>query len=357
MSKTDMNSRIVKNFLLVALCALCCAAVCGVVNIPHVQASQAQTTAKGAVLMEAGSRRVLFSHNQNAKMPMASCTKIMTALLAVESGDLERIVEVRPEACGVEGSSIYLRPKEKLTLKELLYGLMLQSGNDCAVAIAYELAGSVPDFAAMMNKRAKELGAVNTNFVTPNGLHDDNHFTTAYDLGLISCEAMENDTFREIVGTKSVKISNEGFDYQRVITNKNKLLKTLDGADGVKTGYTKKAGRCFVGSATRGGMSLVCVVLNCGPMFEESASLMEYGFENYALKCIVPKNKMLGRKTHGKKSLVYTCSEGFSYPLRKDGSEDEKISVFADTVNRKLEIKFDNELIFSSTIGIINTND
>ena len=255
MSKTDMNSRIVKNFLLVALCALCCAAVCGVVNIPHVQASQAQTTAKGAVLMEAGSRRVLFSHNQNAKMPMASCTKIMTALLAVESGDLERIVEVRPEACGVEGSSIYLRPKEKLTLKELLYGLMLQSGNDCAVAIAYELAGSVPDFAAMMNKRAKELGAVNTNFVTPNGLHDDNHFTTAYDLGLISCEAMENDTFREIIesprhSTAVTNIHPSGITYYSTMF-KNLSDPSVTGGKilGGKTGYTSEAGLCLASFA------------------------------------------------------------------------------------------------------------
>jgi D-alanyl-D-alanine carboxypeptidase (penicillin-binding protein 5/6) len=234
---------------------------------------------------------------------------------------------------------------------------MLQSGNDCAVAIAYELAGGVENFADMMNNRAKELGANNTNFVTPNGLHDDNHYTTAYDLGLIACQALSNQAFREIVGTKSVKISNEGFDYQRVITNKNKLLGRLDGADGVKTGYTKKAGRCFVGSATRNGMSLVCVVLNCAPMFEESAELIEYGFENYALKRILPKNKMLGLKTDGKSNLVYTCAEGFSYPLRKDGSEDNKISVLTDTENGKLEIKFDNELIFSSTIGIININD
>ena len=353
-----MKKQSSKKFLTVVLCALCCAlAVCGLFNVPQAHAYRATTTAKGAVLMEAGSRRVLFSRNPDAKMPMASCTKIMTALVAIESGELDKTVEVRPEACGVEGSSVYLRPKEKLTLKELLYGLMLQSGNDCAVAIAYELAGGVENFADMMNNRAKELGANNTNFVTPNGLHDDNHYTTAYDLGLIACQALSNQAFREIVGTKSVKISNEGFDYQRVITNKNKLLGRLDGADGVKTGYTKKAGRCFVGSATRDGMSLVCVVLNCAPMFEESAELIEYGFENYALKRILPKNKMLGLKTDGKSNLVYTCAEGFSYPLRKDGSEDNKISVLTDTENGKLEIKFDNELIFSSTIGIININD
>lgn len=137
-----MKNQSSKKFLTVVLCALCFAlAVCGLLNVPQAHAYRATTTAKGAVLMEAGSRRVLFSHNPDAKMPMASCTKIMTALVAIESGELDKTVEVRPEACGVEGSSVYLRPKEKLTLKELLYGLMLQSGNDCAVAIAYELAG------------------------------------------------------------------------------------------------------------------------------------------------------------------------------------------------------------------------
>ena len=317
-------------------------------------ASSASTTAKSAVLMEVQSGRVLFEHNKNKKLPMASCTKIMTALLAVENGDLDKQIEVPPEACGVEGSSIYLRPKEKITLKELVYGLMLQSGNDCAVAIAHEIAGNTENFATLMNKKARKLGAFNTNFVTPNGLHDENHYTTAYDLGLIACEAMKNKTFKTIVGTQSIKISNDGYEYKREIKNKNKLLKMMQGANGVKTGYTKKAGRCFVGSATRDGMSLVSVLLNCGPMFEEAQNLLEYGFEHFALRKIVPKNKIWTTFSQENKKMTYTCNEGFSFPLLKDGSEDDKISVETNVVGRKLEIKFDNKLIFSSTISIIN---
>jgi len=187
---------------------------------------------------------------------MASTTKIVTALTVIRNTDLDEVVEIPKAACGIEGSSIYLREGEHLTVRELLYGLMLRSGNDCAVALALHTSGSVEAFAELMNTTAVELGCENSNFVNPHGLHDDRHYTTALDLAAVTCEALHNETFREIVSTKAVRISNEGYEYDRVLVNKNKLLSNVDGADGVKTGYTKKAGRCFVGSATKNGMQV-----------------------------------------------------------------------------------------------------
>ena len=220
---------------------------------------------------------------------MASTTKIVTALTVIKHCNLDDTVEIPRQAVGVEGSSIYLREGEHLTVRELLYGLMLRSGNDAAVALALHTSGSVEAFAALMNEVAEEAGCVNSNFVNPHGLHDDKHYTTAYDLALISCSALENDDFREIVSTKTVRIRNEGYEYDRVLVNKNKLLSNYAAADGVKTGYTKKAGRCFVGSATRNGMQVVVAVLNCGPMFEDTASMLDAAFETYSYQIVVPR--------------------------------------------------------------------
>jgi hypothetical protein len=161
----------------------------------------------------------------------------------------------------VEGSSIYLRQGEKLTIRQLLYGLMLRSGNDCAVALAVKIGGNVERFAEMMNELARKIGVEKTNFVNPHGLHDDNHYTTAFDLARISAYAMKNSVFREIVSTKNITIS--GVEGERVLVNKNKMLSTFAGGDGIKTGFTKRAGRCLVSSAIKNGMEVVSVVLNC----------------------------------------------------------------------------------------------
>ena len=206
---------------------------------------------------------------------MASTTKIMTAILAIEMGDLADVVTVSPRAAGVEGSSIYLERGEKLTLEDLLYGLMLRSGNDAAVAIAEHIGGTVENFANLMNRKAYQIGARNTHFVNPHGLHDDKHYTTAYDLALISAYAMENPVFRVIVSTKQKKIPWEGRNYSRVLQNKNALLWDYEGANGIKTGYTKISRRCLASAALRFGMQLVCVVLDCQPWFEDSMALLD----------------------------------------------------------------------------------
>lgn len=286
------------------------------------------TTAQACCVMERSSERVLFEKNAHQALPMASTTKIVTALTVLNNcANLERVVEVPRQACGVEGSSIYLREGEHLTVRELLLGLMLRSGNDCAVALALEIGGSVENFAALMNQTAASLGCTESNFVTPHGLHDENHYTTAADLAKITCAALNNEDFRQIVGTQRAKISNEGMDYQRVLINKNKLLASFDGADGVKTGYTKKAGRCFVGSATRNGMGVVVVVLNCGPMFEETAQMLNTAFATYTLQNVIPKHKLCGAEYIKGKPTYYFCEEAYYYPLKSSEKATLKITL------------------------------
>ncbi|MGI6192605.1 MAG: D-alanyl-D-alanine carboxypeptidase family protein [Christensenellales bacterium] len=248
-------------------------------------------------LVEVESQRVLYSENGDKKLPMASTTKIMTALVAIEKGNLSDTVTITKEASGVEGSSIYLEVGETLTLEELLYGLMLHSGNDAAMAIAIHVGGSVSSFCEMMNQKARELGAHNTNFVNPHGLPASNHYTTANDLALIAAAAMRNEQFRNIVGTTSKTIPHDGRSWDRALNNKNKLLYSYNGANGIKTGYTKAAGRCLVGSACRDGMQLVSVVLNCSDIYNDTAAILDYGFANFARHTILAKNAVLGEVT------------------------------------------------------------
>lgn len=239
------------------------------------------TSAQSAIVIDRQSGRIFYEKNADEKLPIASTTKILTAITVIENyGDLEESVTVPPQAVGVEGSSIYLESGEVLRVIDLLYGLMLQSGNDCAVALAHLTSGGVPEFARLMNIVADRAGALNSHFVNPHGLHDENHYSTARDLAAISAYAMKNDTFRKIVGTENYNdcpFADRG--YNRAIHNKNKILSMLEGGNGLKTGYTKAAGRCLVSSAERKGKEVICVVLNCGPMFEDSCLLINTAFE------------------------------------------------------------------------------
>ncbi len=238
-------------------------------------------SARGAVLMEAESGNVVFGQNQNARLSMASTTKIMTALVALEQLPLETVVTVTPESVGVEGSSIYLVEGEKLTLEQLLYALLLESANDAAVAIAIAVAGSVEDFAALMNEKADELGLTNTHFVNPHGLDDEDHYTTAKELALIARAALCNPVFREICATKRKTIplhENEGV---RLLLNHNKLLDAYDGCIGVKTGFTKKTGRCLVSAAERDGVTLIAVTLGAPDDWRDHTAMLDYGFSMY----------------------------------------------------------------------------
>ena len=239
--------------------------------------------ARGAVLIEADTGTVLFGQDENRQLPMASTTKVMTALIALENAELTDLVTAGKNASGVAGTSLYLSVGETLTLEQLLYGLMLRSGNDAAVAIAEHVAGSVSAFADMMNQRAAELGA-DAHYVNPHGLDAAGHRTSALGLALVMREAMKRQDFRRITGTRRKVIPWIGNEYSRVLENKNRLLRTYEGATGGKTGFTRKAGRCLVFSAERDGLSLIGAVLNCPTWFDTATVLLDYGFENFRME-------------------------------------------------------------------------
>ena len=208
---------------------------------------------------------------------MASTTKIMTALVAIESSPLDKNVMISDMAIGTEGSSLYLKKGEIMSMSDLLMGLMLRSANDAAAAIAYEISGSIEAFADKMNEKAASIGVTDTHFTNPHGLDDENHYTTAADLAIITAEALKNDTFLEIVSTEKCIIKN--FDGEaRLLTNHNKLLSLYDGAIGVKTGFTKKSGRCLVGAAERDGMRLIAVTINAPDDWNDHEALFDFGF-------------------------------------------------------------------------------
>lgn len=248
------------------------------------RASEALTVAaKGAVLIDGESGRILFAQNADEMLPEASCTKIMTALIALENAQLSDKVTAGKNAYGVEGTSIYLSEGETLTMEQMLYGLMLRSGNDAAVAIAEHVGGSVSGFAEMMNRRAEELDA-DATFKNPHGLHAEGHKASALALARIMRQALQNSTFRSITSTQKKIIPWVGNEYSRILENKNRLLRTYEGATGGKTGYTSKAGRCLVFSAKREGMELIGTVLNCPTWFDTAVVMLDYGFENFRME-------------------------------------------------------------------------
>jgi D-alanyl-D-alanine carboxypeptidase (penicillin-binding protein 5/6) len=298
-------------------------------------AAPPNTMARGAVLMDAATKRVLYEKNPHVRVPMASTTKIMAAIVAMELGNLSDVVTVPRQAVGIEGSSIYLGKGEKLTLEELLYGLMLRSGNDAAVAIAQHIGGTVENFVELMNRKAFQIGARNTHFVNPHGLHDDMHYTTAYDLALISAYGMNNPVFRTIVSTKVRKIPWEGREYDRILTNKNAMLWEYEGANGIKTGYTKISRRCLASAALRGNMQLVCIVLDCQPWFEDSAALLNYGFEHFNPYTVLNKGQILDEvpvKDGFEKKVDVVIQNQIIIPVQEGEEKDIKIKVHAPPV-------------------------
>lgn len=233
-------------------------------------------SAKATALYDMGSETFLFTKNENTRLSMASTTKIMTALVAIENADLDKKVVVDDRAIGIEGSSIYLKAGEEITIKSLLYALMLRSANDAAEAIAYEICGSIDTFADLMNEKAKSLGLNDTNFKNPHGLDAENHYTTAHDLAIISAAALKNPIFQDITSTKKIEI--ESSLENRILVNHNKLLTLYDGCIGVKTGYTKKSGRSLVSAAKKGDSMLVCVTIDAPDDWNDHKKLLNYGF-------------------------------------------------------------------------------
>lgn len=284
------------------------------------------TNAKGAILIEADTNKVLYEKNADAKLPMASTTKVMTAILAIENLDLDTIVAVDERASGIEGSSMYLGVGEKISVRNLLYGLMLRSGNDAAIELAILVSGSTEEFAELMNKKAVEIGALDTNFANPNGLPVDNHYTTAHDLALIASYAMQNETFREVVSTQYIKMPWDGNTYDRVLQNKNKILWKYEGGNGIKTGYTDEAGRCLVSAAYRDGMQLICVVLNCPDMFTDSMNMLDYGFENYERFKVLSSGEELGEvKVNEGTSSIFKATAPYDIMVTIKKCDEENV--------------------------------
>ncbi len=243
-------------------------------------------SAKSAILIDAHTGRVLMSKDAEIRLGMASTTKIMTALVAIERGKLDDVVTVSNRASTTEGSSMYLKAGGKICLKDLLYGLMLNSGNDSSIAIAEHISGDVESFALLMTQKAKDLGLYNTSFTNPHGLDDIAHYTTAYDMAQITMHALNIPFFAEIVSTKVKTIYSQTPDgeFVRTLVNHNKMLSLYKGADGVKTGFTKKCGRCLVSSATKDGLKLIAVTLFAPDDWNDHSQMMDYGFSTYKLK-------------------------------------------------------------------------
>ena len=274
----------------IILCGIILVFTIGIIpnKIVFAEAAQSKNNALSSeILIERDSLRVLYASNENIRRGIASTTKILTALCVLNNSALDKVVEITDEMVGIEGSSVYLRRGEKYTVEQLLYGLMLRSGNDAATALAISTSGSIENFAKLMNDTALNAGAKNSSFCNPHGLDDEEHYSTAYDLALITAVAMKNQEFEKIVNSEYYSFNKIGTEEKIVWVNKNKLLKKGESFNGVKTGFTKKCGRCLVAAKKENGMQLIAVALNVGPMFERCETLLNNGFKEYSLKKIL----------------------------------------------------------------------
>lgn len=289
------------------------------------------TSAQSVVLMELESGRVLYEKNAHEERLIASITKLLTALVAVEQREnLEENVTITAESCGVEGSSLYLTTETEITLEGLLYGLLLHSGNDAAHAIALHCSGSVEDFVALMNEKAESLGMLHSSFANPHGLNAENHYSSAYDMALVAQSCLNNDTVANIVATEKITLCG------RTFVNKNKLLSTYDGCIGMKTGYTERAGRTLVSATQKDGMTLICVTLNDPNDWVDHSNLFDYGFSTYSLMTFTPDS---APSTHIplENTLLPFAKVGldssFSYPLKQDEILLPKLNMAPDTLS------------------------
>ncbi|MBT2290809.1 D-alanyl-D-alanine carboxypeptidase [Paenibacillus albidus] len=280
--------------------------------------STISTHARAAALIDVESGRILYSSRGDEPMLIASLTKIMTAIVAIEHGDLTAKVTVGKNAFAKEGSSLFLKQGEEMTLENMLYGLMLRSGNDAATAIAEHVGGSEEGFVYLMNAKAEELGLSHSHFANPHGLDAEGHYSSANDLAVLTAYALHNPVFKEIVKTPVKTADNpyEKWDYKWL--NKNKMLRLYEGADGVKTGYTKKALRCLVSSATRNGQQLVAVTLNDGNDWNDHAALLNFGFNHYPLASMIERGDAVS-------GYNYVAGKDFAYPFGQ-GERDRVVT-------------------------------
>lgn len=269
---------------LLLLLGMCATMVCPVAALDNSPSTAPLTiNAKAAVLIDAQTGRILYEKNAHERLPMASTTKIMTALLTLEQVDLDDYFTVNPKVICVEGSSMGLREGDKVSLRTLAYGMLLPSGNDAANTAAVKIAGSLPEFAEMMNARAVEMGLGDTHFVTPSGLNDDNHYSTAYDMARLAQNALQNPDFTKICSTSQAVVQFGNPPKDRWLKNHNRLLRSYEGTIGVKTGFTEAAGRCLVSCAERNGIKLIAVTLNCYDDWNVHSQLFDRYFTNLSL--------------------------------------------------------------------------
>ena len=280
-------------------------------------------SARAAALYEPETGRFIYKKNADEKLGMASTTKIMTALVALENLDLNETVAVDDRAIGIEGSSIYLKRGEIMNAEGLIYSLMLQSANDAAAALAYHVSGSIEEFARLMNDKAEYIGLESTNFTNPHGLDDKMHYTSAHDLALITAEALNNEKFKEIVSTERIRV--ESSDSVRLLTNHNKLLKNYDGCIGVKTGYTKKCGRCLVSAAVRDELTFISVTINAPNDWNDHEKMLDLGYS-------LMKAEIL-------------CAPGdFYYNIPVINGTSDFISASCDSVRKIISYKTDSDI-------------
>jgi D-alanyl-D-alanine carboxypeptidase (penicillin-binding protein 5/6) len=297
------------------------------VLLTNISASAQGISAEYACVMEPITRSVCFEKNARTKAPMASTTKIMTALIAIELNTLNDVVTVSANAAKQEGSSIYLRAGNKILMSDLLYGLMLNSGNDAAVAVAEHIGGSVPSFVALMNEKAAQIGANDTHFENPNGLNAPEHYTTAYDLALITSYALENPEFCKIVSTKTASATLQNETSVLYFKNHNKLLNMYPNAIGVKTGFTKTAGRCLVSAAEKDGMRLVCTTLKAPDDWNDHKTLLNSSFSKLERRTLVKRNDVLKEKNIGGRQICLLSGKDVTITVPRQSTCHTEISL------------------------------
>lgn len=302
---------------------------------PVLAVDQIVISADAAILMDAKTGQVIYSKNPFKKRPPASTTKVITALLAIETGRLTDKVTISRKAAQTAGSSMYLRTGEVFTLSDLLYGALLNSGNDACVAIAEHVSGSVENFAVLMNMKALAIGALNTHFVNPNGLPNQDHYTCAYDLAQFARRALANSTFSNIVSTKDYVIALPDPKGDRRLKNTNKLLWRYLWADGIKTGTTSAAGPCLISSASKGNRQLLAVVLSSGDRWKDSIRMFEYGFNNFEYEQVsVAGEKFISCAVTGGRqkevSALYSNDLGVLVPVDGNAGLEQRVSLQPD---------------------------
>lgn len=342
-------------------------------------ASELNINARSCIVLDRLSKNILYGKNEFNKVKMASTTKIMTATIIIENCDLNKTIEVSKKAAGTGGSRLGLKIRDKITIRDLLYGLMLCSGNDAAVALAESCSGTIQEFSNLMNQKAKELGLNNTHFESPHGLDSDNHYTTAYELAILSDYALQNKAFFNIVGTKNYTVTING--YPKILSNTNELLGNLLGVYGIKTGFTNGANRCLVTACKRDDMDIICVVLGCDTKkfrTQDSIKLIEYTFKNFEYINIFEKINEQFEKWKLENIENFTIYKGISndlelkhsdiknpiIPIKKDEIKLININIYSNnywnapikenTVIGKIAVTVNNNEVIS--LDILNNN-